>query len=200
MRRGEKMKVIIKETKREYDGFFKVDRAILQHEKFDGSMSKEIARLNFNRGDAVAVLLYNKSNKSVVLVKQFRYPAYVENGPGWLIECVAGIKDNGEISVAGKEVLEETGYEVSELKFLTKFYPSPGGCSERIFLYLACVEEKDKIKKEKYLGVGSEDILVMEVPVSKAFEMIKSGEICDGKTIIILFFLRDELASSKLLE
>ncbi len=187
------MKVIIKETKREYDGFFKVDRTILQHEKFDGSMCKEIARLNFNRGDAVAVLLYNKSSKSVVMVKQFRYPAYVDNGPGWLLECVAGIKDNGEISVARKEVLEETGYEVGGLKFLTKFYPSPGGCSERIFLYLAYVEEKDKVKKDKYMGVGNEDILVMEVPLSKAFEMIKSGEICDGKTIISLFFLRDEL-------
>ncbi len=190
------MNVIIKETKREYDGFFKVDKAILQHEKYDGSMSKEIVRLNFNRGNTVAVLLYNKSSKSVVLVKQFRYPAYVDNGPGWLIECVAGIKDNGEVSVAKKEILEETGYEVSELKFLTKFYPSPGGCSEIMYVYLAYVEEKDKIKKDKYMGVGSEDICIVKIPLSKAFDMIENGEICDGKTIISLFFLRDKLSPS----
>lgn len=183
------MKVIIKDVKREYDGIFKVDKAILQHEKFDGSMSKEIVRLNFNRGDSVAVLLYNKTNKSVVLVKQFRYPTYLDNGPGWLIECVAGIKDNGEISVASKEALEETGYKVDKLKYLTQFYPSPGGCSERIFVYLAYVEAKDKIKKEKYMGTGNEDIQVMEIPISETFEMIKNGEICDGKTIISLFFL-----------
>jgi ADP-ribose pyrophosphatase len=190
------MKVIVKETKREYDGVFKVDKAILQHEKFDGSMSKEITRLNFNRGDTVAVLLYNKKNKSVILVKQFRYPAYVDNGPGWLIECVAGIKDNGKISVARKEALEETGYNIEELEYMTSFYPSPGGCSEKIYVYLAYVEARDKVKGEKYLGVGSEDINVMEVPLDEAFDMIKNGEICDAKTMISLFLFRDKLATS----
>ena len=188
------MKVIIKEAKREYNDIFKIEKVILQHEKFDGSMSKEIVRLNFNRGDSVAVLLYNSAKKSVVLVKQFRYPAYVDNGPGWLIECVAGIKDNGETSVARKEILEETGFKIDKLRYLTQFYPSPGGCSEKISLYLAFVETKDKIKKGKHMGVGNEDICVIEVPVSKALGMIQSGEICDAKTIIS--FLRDLLEAS----
>jgi len=177
------LKVIIKESKREYDGFFKVDRALLQHEKFDGSMSKEIDRLNFNREDTVAVILYNKTNKFVVLIRQFRYPAYVDDGPGWLIECVAGIKDNGDISVAKKEVLEETGYKINDVKYLTQFYPSPGGCSEKISVYLACVETRDEIK-DKYFGTENEDIQIVEIPLTKALEMVKNGEICDGKTII----------------
>ncbi len=186
------MKVIIKDSKREYDGFFKVDKVVLRHEKFDGSMSKEIDRLNFNRGDTIAVILYNKTNKSVVLIKQFRYPAYVDDGPGWLIECVAGIKDNSKVLVARKEVLEETGYEIDDLKYLTQFYPSPGGCSERIFVYLAYVEIREE-KEVKYFGTGNEDIQAIEIPLANAFEMIKNGEICDGKTIIGLFHLRDEL-------
>ena len=186
------MKVIIKDSKREYDGFFKVDKVVLRYEKFDGSMSKEIDRLNFNRGDTVAVILYNKTNKAVVLVRQFRYPAYVEDGPGWLIECVAGIKDNGEVLVARKEVLEETGYKVEDLEYLTRFYPSPGGCSERISVYLAYVETREEIK-DKYFGTGNEDIQVIEIPLAKTFEMIKNGEICDGKTIIGLYHLRDAL-------
>ncbi len=189
------MKVIIKDSKREYDGFFKVDKVVLQHEKFDGSISRDIDRLNFNRGDTVAVILYNKMDNSVVLVRQFRYSAYVDDGPGWLIECVAGIKDNGETSVAKKEVLEETGYKVNELKYLTRFYPSPGGCSEVVSVYLAYVETKEEIK-DKYFGTGSEDIQVIEIPLAKTFEMIKNGEICDGKTIIGLFHLRDELEKS----
>ncbi len=138
------MNVIIKNSKREYDGFFKVDKAVLQHEKYDGSMSKEIDRLNFNRGDTVAVILYNRTMKSVILVKQFRYPAYVDDGPGWLIECVAGIKDSDKVTVAKKEVLEETGYKIDDLEFLTQFYPSPGGCSEKIFIYLARVEAREE--------------------------------------------------------
>ncbi|MBS1258360.1 MAG: GDP-mannose pyrophosphatase NudK [Candidatus Scalindua arabica] len=187
------MKVIIKDLTREYDGFFKVNKAILQHEKFDGSMSREIDRLNFDRGDTVAVILYNKTNNSVVLVKQFRYPAYVDDGPGWLIECVAGIKDSDEVTVARKEVLEETGYKIGELKYLTQFYPSPGGCSEKISIYLAYIEAKGETKEEKYFGIGNEDIQVIEIPLTRAFEKIKNGEICDGKTIIALFCLRDEL-------
>ncbi len=165
------MKVIIKDSRREYDGFFKVDEVVLQHEKFDGSMSKYIDRLNFNRGDTVAVILYNKTNKSVILIKQFRYPTYVDDGPGWLIECVAGIKDNGEVLVAKKEVLEETGYNIDDLKYLTQFYPSPGGSSERIFVYLAYVETREEIN-DKYFGTGNEDIQVIEIPLNKAFEMI----------------------------
>ncbi len=186
------MKVIIKDSKREYDGFFKVDKVVLQHEKFDGTMSKDIDRLNFNRGDTIAVILYNKTMESVILIKQFRYPAYVDGGPGWLIECVAGIKDNDKVTVAKKEVLEETGYKIDDLKFLTQFYPSPGGCSEKISVYLAYVDAREETKKQ-YFGIGNEDIQVLEIPLVKAFEMIKSGEICDGKTIIGLFHLRDEL-------
>ena len=185
------MKVIIKDSIREYDGFFKVDKVVLQHEKFDGSMSKDIDRLNFNRGNTVAVILYNRTNDSVVLIRQFRFPAYVDDGPGWLIECVAGIKDNGEIAVAKKEVLEETGYNINKLKYLTRFYPSPGGCSEIISIYLAHVETKEEIE-DKYFGTGNEDIQVIEIPLIKALEMVKSGKICDAKTIIGLFHLRDE--------
>ena len=190
------MKVIIKDLKRVYDGFFKIDKAVLQHEKFDGSMSKGLDRLNFDRGSTVAVILYNKINNSVVLVRQFRYLAYMDNGPGWLIECVAGIKENGEVPVARKEVLEETGCKVDELKYLTQFYPSPGGCSEKISIYLAYVESESETKEEKYFGTGNEDIQVIEIPLANAFEMIKNGEICDGKTIIGLFCLRDELEKS----
>ncbi len=186
------MKVIIKDSGREYDGFFRVDKVVLQHEKFDGSMSKEIDRLNFNRGDTVAVILYNMTNKSVVLVRQFRYPAYVDDGPGWLIECVAGIKDSDKVTVAKKEVLEETGYKIDDVEYLTQFYPSPGGCSEKISVYLAYVETQEEANGQ-YFGVGNEDIQVVEIPLVKAFEMIKNGEICDGKTIIGLYRLRDKL-------
>ncbi|MCP5003286.1 MAG: NUDIX hydrolase [Planctomycetes bacterium] len=185
------MKVIVKNQDRVYDNIFKVDVATIQHEKFDGSMSKEIMRLNFNRGNTVSVLLYNPETESVILVKQFRYPAYVNDGSGWLLECVAGIIDNGETSVAKKEVLEETGFKVDKLVYLTQVFPSPGGCSEKISLYLAYVDAKDKVKGDNYMGVGNEDICVVEVPFNETLDMIKRGEINDAKTIISLFLLRD---------
>lgn len=182
-------KVKIISESREYDGFFKIDKAVIQYEKFNGEMSPEITRFNFNRGDSVGVLLYNKDSDSIILVKQFRYPAYVNNGPGWLLELVAGMIDKGRdaISVARSELMEEAGYEVDDLKYLCQFYVSPGGSSEKVYLYIADCHRK--------IGQGggneteNEDIKVVEVPLNKAMEMIRTGEICDAKTIIAIQWL-----------
>lgn len=183
------MKVrILKET-REYDGFFKIDKAVLQYEKFNGEMSEEITRLNFERGDAVAVLLYDEEKNSVILVEQFRYPAYVRNGPGWILEIVAGIIDKGRdaVSVARAELLEEAGYEVDDLEFISRFYVSPGGTSERIHLYLGLAHRK--IGSGGGLMSEHEDIQVVEIPLDEALKMVATGEICNATTIIALQWL-----------
>lgn len=183
---------IISET-REYDGFFKIDKAVIQYEKFNGEMSPEITRLNFNRGDSVGVLLYNKDNDSIILVKQFRYPAYVNNGPGWLLELVAGMIDKGKdaISIARSELMEEAGYEADDLKYLCQFYVSPGGSSEKVYLYIADCHRK--VSQGGGKESENEDIQVLEIPLTKAMEMIKNGEICDAKTIIAIQWLWIEL-------
>lgn len=182
------MKVEIINETREYDGFFKIDKAILRYEKFNGEMSDEVTRLNFNRGNSVGILLFNESKNTIILVNQFRYPAYVNNGPGWILEIVAGMLDDRDVvSVAKSEVLEEAGYEIGEINFISKFYPSPGGSSEIIYLYWGRVQEK--------VGPGggkvseNEDIQVVELPIEDAFKMIETGEICDAKTIIAIQWL-----------
>ena len=184
------MKVKIIEKSREYDGFFKIDKAVLQHEKFDGEMSKVLTRLDFNRGNTVAVLLYDADKDSVILIKQFRYSAYVNDGPGWILEIVAGIIDEGKdtISVAHSELMEEAGYEVDDLEFLCKFYVSPGGTSERIDLYLGIAHQKTGDGGGK--AEEGEDIQIIELPLDKAMKMIETGEICDAKTIIALQWVK----------
>lgn len=184
------MKVRILEKSREYDGFFKIDKAVLQHEKFNGEMSEEITRLDFNRGNTVAVLLYDEEKDSVILVKQFRYSAYVNHGPGWILEIVAGMIDEGReaVSVARSELMEEAGYEVDDLEFISRFYVSPGGTSERIDLYLGLAHQRINSGGGKP-GEG-EDIQVLEMPFQKAMKMVETGEICDAKTIIALQWLQ----------
>ncbi len=186
------MKVEIINETREYDGFFKIDKAILRYEKFNGEMSDEITRFNFNRGDSVGILLFNENKRTIILVKQFRYPAYVNNGPGWILEIVAGmIDDRDVISVAKSEVLEEAGYEIEDINFISKFYPSPGGSSEIIYLYWGHVHERVN------LGGGNvcenEDTQAIELPLADALEMIETGEICDAKTIIAIQWLDKKL-------
>ena len=190
------MKVrILKET-REYDGFFKIDKAVLQYEKFNGEMSQEITRLNFDRGDSVALLLYDEKRDSVILVKQFRYPAYVNDGPGWILEVVAGImaEERDTVSVARAELLEEAGYEVDDLEFISRFYVSPGGTSERIHLYLGLAHRQTG--SGGGLADEHEDIQVIEIPLDEAMKMVETGEICDAKTIIALQWLKLREAKS----
>lgn len=183
------MKVEILEESREYDGFFKIDKAVLKYEKFDGEMSEKTTRFNFNRGDSVAVMLYDEEKNSVILVKQLRYPAYVNNGPGWILEAVAGAIDERRdvVSVARAELLEEAGYEVDDLKFISSFYVSPGGTSERIHLYLGTVHRK--IGTGGGLADEHEDIKVVEIPLEQEVKMMETGGICDAKTIIALQWL-----------
>ncbi|MDZ7260492.1 MAG: NUDIX domain-containing protein [candidate division KSB1 bacterium] len=194
------MKVKIKQVERLLDDFFKIDKAVLQYERFDGTMTDDLIRLNFNRGNSVAILLYKPETESVILVYQFRYPAYVADpNKGWLLEIVAGSMESGPDAietpeeVARKELLEEIGYQVDKLDYVCEFFVSPGGTSEKIFLYFAEVSEKDRVKKGGGLEREGEDILLKEINWHQAWEMIQTGEICDAKTIIGLQWLKNKL-------
>jgi nudix-type nucleoside diphosphatase (YffH/AdpP family) len=184
------MRVEIKEVHEDYNykDFFKILRARIQHEKFDGTMSEELDRLVFERGNSVGVLLYDTEQDTVLLTKQFRYPAYIHNGPGWLIEIVAGVQDKGRdaIAVAHSELVEELGYKVDHLQLLCRFYLSPGGSSEQMHLYLGYLQHAERVGKGGGSASEHEDIQLFEVSLSRALKMIQNGEIRDAKTIIAL--------------
>jgi ADP-ribose pyrophosphatase len=178
---------------------FRVIRARLQYRRFDGQMSEPIARINFERGDAVGVLLYDPHDDAVILVRQFRYPVYASLDPderegdgarqAWLLEIVAGVVDEGRSvkEVAERELLEEAGYKVKgELQPITTIYPSPGGSSEHIHLFLGEVDHRQRIGMGGGVVAEGEDTQVAVLPFREAMDMIARGEICDAKTIIAL--------------
>jgi nudix-type nucleoside diphosphatase (YffH/AdpP family) len=184
------MRVYIKDVQEEYNykNAFKILCARFHHEKFDGTMSEEIERLVFERGDSVGVLLYDAEQDMVLLTKQFRYPAYIHDGPGWLIEIVAGVQDKGRdvVTVAHSELFEEIGYKIDHLEFLCQFYLSPGGSSEQMHLYLGYLHHAERVSEGGGLASEHEDIQLLKVPLSQALHMIQHGEIRDAKTIIAL--------------
>lgn len=184
------IRVEIIEKQRVFDDFFKIDAARLRFERFDGAMSPPQRRLNFERGDGVAALLCDWQARRVVLVRQFRYPAWTA-GRGWLLETVAGILESGEDPVAAmrREIREETGYEAVAIEPISQFFLSPGGSSERIFLYCAEVRAGHR-QGGGGLAAEGEDIEVVELGFDVAWGMAEAGEIVDAKTLIGLMWLR----------
>jgi ADP-ribose pyrophosphatase len=179
---------------------FSIEEAVLSHERFDGRMIPAVKRVNFNRGDSVSVLLYAEETDEVVLVEQFRFPVYASypesdrEGNGWILETVAGVKDARGPAVARRELLEETGYALSDaLEHLTTIYASPGGSSERIELYLAHVSILEGIRKHAGLDIEAEDIRPHTIPFAEALCMVADGRIVDSKTIIALYLLKERL-------
>jgi ADP-ribose pyrophosphatase len=184
-------RVEVLEKERVYSGFFSLDRALVRYERFDGSMSKPVERLSFERGDAVGVLLHDPERDQVVLVEQFRYPVYAAGEAGWLLEIVAGMLQPGEdpVVVARTEALEEAGYEVGELEHLATCYLSPGGSSERVHVYAARIYIDQQASPGGGVRTEGEDTHLRIVSRAEAMGLLRAGAIRDAKTIIALLAL-----------
>ncbi len=150
------------------------------------------AREAYDRGNGATILLYNKENQTVVLTEQFRMPTYVNgNESGMLIEACAGLldKDNPEDCIR-RETEEETGYRIGEVKKVFEAYMSPGSVTEILYFFVAEYSKAMKVND----GGGAEDeqenIDVLEINFQKAIEMINTGEIKDGKTIMLLQYAK----------
>lgn len=173
--------------------FFTIEEAHFRHELYNGEMSRELVRLNLERGDSAAVLLHDPEANTVILTEQFRYPTY-EKGPGWLLEIPAGTIEKHESSdptiTMRREIMEEIGYKTGKLRFVCTFYVSPGGTSERIHLYYAKASPKDHTEKGGGVLAEGEDIRVLLVKTGDALRMVAKGEIVDAKSIIGLQWLQ----------
>lgn len=186
-------KVEVCQKKRVFDDFFKIDEAVVQFEQFNGQMSPPVRRLNFERGDAAAVLIFNKETQKVILVNQFRYPTYEKNG-GWLMEIVAGMLDKDETpeKCIRRELLEEIGYRIDTLTPISTFFTTPGGSSERVFLYYAEVINSDRVSSGGGADTEHEDIQVVEFSLSDLWKALDSGKIMDAKTLVALLWFKNK--------
>jgi ADP-ribose pyrophosphatase len=173
-----------------YEGYFRIDRYRLRHRLFDGGTSPEIRRELFERGHAVAVILYDPQRDEVVLIDQFRIGAYAAGFPPWVTEIVAGIIDAGETAedVARRETAEETGSDVHDLELVCHYLVSPGCSSESVKLFCGRV---DAAKAGGIFGLKDEgeDIRVRAVPLSEALALLAAGKINTSLGIIGLQWL-----------
>lgn len=181
-------RLINKETG--FSGFFQLVKYSLQHERFNGGWSQPIEREVLHRGHAAAVIPYDPKLDSTLLVEQFRPGAiYAERSP-WLIECIAGMVEDGESEeeVVRREAREEAGIAIGEMQHLTTYYPSPGGSTETIAIYWAIT---DLSEAGGVFGLPSEgeDIRAFVIDFEEAVKLVKNGQINNSLSIIsILWF------------
>ena len=152
----------------------------------DGSWQTQ-SRETYDRGDGCAVLLYNRRRRVVLLIRQFRFPAYVNGHPEPMIEVCAGLLDTADPeSCIRKETAEETGYRIDRPVKVLESFMSPGSVTERLHLFVAEYDPASRVTAGGGVESEEEDIETLELGFDQALAMVESGEILDAKTIMLL--------------
>jgi len=173
--------------KRVYQGFFGMDEYTLEHDCFEGG-SMQVRRENMERGDAAAILLYDPACDEVLLLEQFRIGPAVRSDNPWLVEIVAGMIDAGESAEQAviRESQEEAGFAPSDVRFLGRYYTTPGACSERIDLFLGLVDKLSPVSAGGGCAEEHEDIRSFWVSRQQAMKMLAEGKVASGAPMLAM--------------
>jgi len=173
------------------DNWYILKKITYEYVKRDGSLQIQ-NREAYDRGNGATILLYNKDQQTVILTRQFRLPTFINgNESGMLIEACAGLldKDNPEDCIR-KETEEETGNKIKHVQKIFEAYMSPGSVTEILYFFVAEYHHSMKVHEGGGIEHEQENIEVLEIPVAKAMDMIRTGEIKDGKTIMLLQYIK----------
>jgi nudix-type nucleoside diphosphatase (YffH/AdpP family) len=157
----------------------------------ENKIQKQVREV-YDRGNGATILLYNTTKKTIILIKQFRFPTFLNgNKNGMLIETCAGIleQENAEECIK-RETEEETGFQINKVEKLFEAYMSPGAVTEIIHFFKAEYTLEMKISEGGGLASEQENIEVIELSFDDAYKMIASGEIKDAKTILLLQYAK----------
>ncbi|MCC3154185.1 GDP-mannose pyrophosphatase NudK [Hymenobacter sp. BT770] len=171
------------------DNWYTLRKITFDYQRKNGTWETQ-SREAYDRGNGATILLHNPAADTVVLTRQFRLPTFVNGNPtGMLIETCAGLLDDEHPDAAIiRETEEETGYRLTAVEKVLEAYMSPGSVTERLYFYLA--EYSPSTERLAGGGIEEEEIEVLELPLAQALAMVATGEIQDGKTIMLLQHLR----------
>lgn len=179
--------VIVRDVELVASGWHVLRRTRFDYRRSDGRWTSE-QRETYDRGNGATILLYNLARATVLLSRQFRYPAYVNGHPdGMLIEAAAGLLDGDDPQTAiRREASEELGVTVGPLEHVFDVYMSPGSVTEQLHFYAAPYTADTKLTAGGGLADEGEEIEVIELPFAESLRMIRNGAIADAKTIMLL--------------
>jgi nudix-type nucleoside diphosphatase (YffH/AdpP family) len=179
-------RVRVKNVRLLSDNHYTLKTTTFEWRRGDGKWQTQ-HRETYDRGNAATVLPYNLAQRTVVLVRQFRYPAYVNGYDELMIEAAAGLLDDASPEARIRaEAEEETGYRLGAIRKIFGVFMSPGSVTEKLHFFVAEYEPDMRVGSGGGLAAEGEDIEVLEVKIDDAIAMIADGRIVDGKTIILL--------------
>lgn len=187
-------KITIQKTELLSDNWYLLNKVTFDYKMEDQDSETQVREV-YDRGNGAVILLYNSTNKTVVLTRQFRLPTYLNgNTSGMVIEACAGLLDteNPEECII-RETEEETGYRLSSVKKVFQSYMSPGSVTEILHFFIGEYQPNMKVSDGGGLAEEHENIEVLEYSFEQAYQMIASGEIIDAKTIMLLQYAKINL-------
>lgn len=171
------------------DDWYVLKKSTFDLKRRDGRW-QTMSRETYDRGNGAVALLYNRARRTVLLTRQFRFPAYVNQHDGYLIEAPAGMLDDAHPEERmHAELEEETGHKVASLRQVFDVFMSPGSVTERLHFFVGEYDADSQVGSGGGLEHEGEDIEVIELDADQALAMVASGEIMDGKTIMLLQYL-----------
>jgi len=179
-------RVRVKEVRTLSDEYYTLKSVTFEYRRANGEWQTQ-SREIFDRGNAATLLPYNLATRTVVLVRQFRYPPYVNGHDDLMIEAAAGMLDDASPETRIRaEAEEETGYRLGEVRKIFEAFMSPGAITEKLHFFVAEYEASMRVGAGGGIADEGEDIEVLELPIDSALAMIADGRIADAKTIMLL--------------
>lgn len=168
------------------DSWYVLKKATFSYRRNDGTWQTQ-TRESYDRGNGAAILLYDEDRRTIVLTRQFRYPAFVNGCDDLLVEVPAGLLDDASPEERIRaETEEETGYRVTDARRVFEAYMSPGSVTEKLYFFVARYQPGDRVSAGGGHASEGEDIDTFEVTLDEALAMIDRGEIRDAKTIMLI--------------
>jgi len=173
------------------DDWYVLKKTTFDYLRADGTWQRQ-SRETYDRGNGAVILLYNRDKKTVVLVRQFRFPAFVNGlADGLLVEACAGLLDQDDPETCIKrEAEEETGYRIEHVRKIFEVYMSPGSVTEKLYFFVAEYDTQSRVAPGGGDVTEAEDIEVLELRLDDALQKVDRGEIVDAKTIMLLQYAK----------
>ncbi|MBT2336043.1 GDP-mannose pyrophosphatase [Variovorax paradoxus] len=169
------------------DNWYTLKTTAFDWQRSDGRWQR-MHRETYDRGNGATLLPYNLAQRTVLLTRQFRYPAFVNGHDDLLIEAAAGLLDNAAPEERIRaEVEEELGFRLGAVQKIFEAFMSPGSVTEKLHFFVAEYQPSMRVGNGGGLAEEGEDIEVLELGIDEALAMVADGRIADAKTVMLLY-------------